>query len=92
MTSVLFRRANKTSANVGQFGPRVASHGVSQAKWVGIRKTCKLGRLQGTHGFGVVEPDVFVELLWQIRLKVVALQFGLRTVDHADGPLESRPR
>ena len=45
----------------------------SNPERIGIRKAGEFGCLQGTDSFGRVEPDVFIELTWQFRLKVVAL-------------------
>ena len=42
-----------------------------------------------SHGLRAIEPDEFVELVRQARVKIMAGQFGLRTIDDADRAFES---
>jgi hypothetical protein len=42
------------------------------------------------HGTCPVDPDVLIELSREHRLEVVAGEFALRTIDHADRALETR--
>src|SRR5215207_4251630 len=45
---------------------------------------------QGGDGRGLVEPDIGIELLRQGSIRVVAQEFCLGPVDHADEPLQAR--
>src|SRR5215204_2968294 len=45
---------------------------------------------QGGDGRGLVEPDIGIELLRQGSVRVVAQEFCLGPVDHADEPLQAR--
>ena len=62
----------------------------SEAEWIGIRKALELLGHQRCYRLALVEPDVFVELVWQNRLKIMTFKFCLGPVDHADGAFEPR--
>lgn len=47
-------------------------------------------RPQARHRTGLIEPDEPVELLRQRGFGVMALEFGVRPVDHADETFEAR--
>src|SRR5438132_13221971 len=49
-------------------------------------------RLERLERVGLVNVKDRVELLWQTRSKVMTETLGLRSVDHADGPLEAWSR
>src|SRR6185437_9625704 len=57
----------------------------SEPKWIRLRHTGQFLCPQGCHGPRFVDPDVFVELARQIGLEIVALAFGFRAIDNADG-------
>src|SRR5438552_856771 len=59
---------------------------------IGLRHLARVpprGALEGLDGARLVEVQHGVELLGQPRAEVVARALGVRTIDHADGPLEA---
>lgn len=44
---------------------------------------------QRRHGMCLIEPDDRVELLSHRRFGIVALQFGVRSIDHANEAFEA---
>src|SRR5665213_35430 len=68
----------------------IASWLGSNSKRISIRKALQLFGHQWRDSRRYIEPDVFIELLRQHGLKIVALQFGFRPIDHTDGTFEFR--
>src|ERR1019366_4795662 len=56
-----------------------------------VRKPLYFGSIQRSHSVGIVEPDIFIELLRQVGLEVMARAFGFRPVDDADRALKTFP-
>src|SRR5450631_1450433 len=73
------------SQSAGPQGSRHRSH----TERVSVRKALDFGRIQRSHRARIVEPDIFIELLWQVDAEIVARKLGLGPVDHADGALEA---
>ena len=48
------------------------------------------GLRDGSDGFGLVDPDVLVELVGQGGVEIVALQFGVGPINDPDRALETR--
>ena len=59
----------------------------SKSKRVGVGHLLKLFRRKRRDRLRLVEPDVFVELIRQNGLEIVASQFRFRSIDHTDGAL-----
>jgi hypothetical protein len=59
----------------------------SQPERIGVWQALDFSSLQRRHGAGFVEPDVLIELLRQVSLKVMARELSFGPVDDADRPL-----
>ncbi len=61
---------------------------ILNAEWISVRGAgpCMLGP-ERCHRLGFVEPDIGIELSGQARFGIMAPEFALRPVDHADEPL-----
>jgi hypothetical protein len=56
----------------------------SESERIGIRQTFQRPGLGWRDRAGFVEPDIFIELLRQNRLEIMAGELRFRAVDHAD--------
>ena len=48
-----------------------------------------MGMGQGLHRPGLIEPDKGIELLGHDGLEIMAVEFGIRPVDHPNGTLQA---
>ena len=69
---------------------RLAGMIASHSDGIGVRKSLDFRSVERRHRAGIIEPDVFVELLRQHGLEVLAGKFRLRPVDDADRALQPR--
>jgi hypothetical protein len=61
----------------------------SKSEWVGVGHLLKLFRRKRRDRLRLIEPDVFVKLIWQHGLEVVAGEFCFRPIDNTDGALQT---
>lgn len=63
---------------------RVVRRSRLQAEGISVWKALQFRRLERCYRFGLIEPNILVELARQLCLKIVARELGLGPVDHAD--------
>src|SRR6516225_4497830 len=82
-------RARAMANFTGVCMPRPLVPFASKSKWVCVGHLFKLFRCERRDCLRLIEPDVFVKLVRQNGLEIVAREFCFRPIDDADGALQT---